>query len=46
MGLPQSDVELPTLVLVIEVVEFHFEKRTPAALTLEENGIGPVHLLL
>jgi hypothetical protein len=44
MHLPQSDIELPSLVLVEEIVVVHFEKRTSAAaLTLEENGIGLRH---
>ena len=43
VGLPQGDVELPSLIVIIEVIVVHFEKRTAAALTLEENGIGLRH---
>ena len=43
MGLPQSDVELPSLVLVEEVIIVDFKKGTPSALTLEEYGVSFVH---
>lgn len=44
MGLPQRDVELPSLVVIIEVVVVDFEKGTAPALALEKYGIGLGHI--